>query len=63
MGDHFILINLFVLEHKIMVQQKIEKKVQFYYCFVLSIKGRVTWTNSTDKVHVASSARTFQLVV
>ena len=37
-----------------MVQQTIEeKKYNFYYCFVLSIKGRVAWTNSTDKVHVA----------
>ena len=40
-----------------------EQKYNFYYCFVLSIKGRVTWTNSTDKVHIGSSARTFQLVV
>ena len=44
-------------------KKKMRKKYNFHYCFVLSIKGRVTWSNLTDKVHVASSARTFQLVV
>ena len=41
----------------------LSKHHHLYHCFILSIKGRVTWPNSTGNIVLALSVRTFYLVV
>ena len=43
--------------------KNLSKNHNLYHCFILSIKGRVTWPNSTGNIVLALSVRTFYLVV
>ena len=43
--------------------KKLSKNHHLYHCFILSIKGRITWPNWTGNIVLALSARTFYLVM
>ena len=47
------LMELVISNQPLCIQ--VPKKQIFYYCFILSIKGRVTWLNSTGKIDVVFS--------